>query len=180
MSERTSSPVQEDGLAAQAQLALLARLGQYRECSMHHAVMYQLMWQVPAVTLTISGLLVGAAFAYDLPSAARLAVVVGGTVFVFMMTVAIERNRLFQLRRRKDMQAIEQQLTAVGVEPIVWEFADTLEEVEAGTFPSTGGLRLYRLDFFWILRSLMYALIAFFAGISILAFADLLGADIFD
>ena len=52
--------------------------------------------------------------------------------------------------------------------------------MEAGTFPSTGGLRLYRLDFFWILRSLMYAEIAFFAGISILAFADLLGADIFD
>ena len=84
-------------------------------------------------------------------------VVVLGTVFVFMMTVAIERNRMFQLRRRKDMQAIEQRLTAVGVEPIVWEFAQTLKEVEAGTFPSTGGLRLYRLDFFWTLRSLMYA-----------------------
>ena len=42
-------------------------IAQYRECSTHHGVMYQLMWQVPAVTLTISGLLFGAAFAYDFP-----------------------------------------------------------------------------------------------------------------
>jgi len=142
--------------------------------------MYQLMWQVPAVTLTLSSLLFGAAFAYDLARGARLAVLVLGTVFVFMMTVAIERNRLFQLRRRKDMRTIEQRLTTVGVDPIVWEFADTLKEVDAGIFPSTGGLRLYRLDFFWILRSLMYAMIAFFAAVSTLALADLLGANIFD
>ena len=47
------------------------------------------------------------------------------------------------------------------------------------TFPSTGGLRLYRLDFFTILRALMYAMIVLLAGLSMLAFADLLGADIF-
>jgi hypothetical protein len=154
-------------------------MAQYRECSMHHAVMYQLMWQVPAVAVTISGLLVGAVFAYDLPSAVRLVVIVMGGVFVFMMTVAIERNRMFQLRRRKDMQAIDRQLAAVGVEPIVWEFSDTLREVEAGTFPCTGGLRLYRLDFFTILRALMYVTFLVLAGLSILALADLLGADIF-
>ena len=106
-------------------------------------------------------------------------VIVLGTVFVFMMTVAIERNRMFQLRRRKDMQTIDQKLAAVGVEPIVWEFAHTVKEAEAGTFPSTGGLRLYRLDFFTILRALMYAMIVLLAGLSMLAFADLLGADIF-
>jgi hypothetical protein len=142
--------------------------------------MYQLMWQVPTVALTIAGLLVGAAFAYDLPAGARFVVIVMGGVFVFMMAVAIERNRMFQLRRRKDMQAIDQRFAAVGVEPILWEFAQTLKEVEAGTFPSTGGLRLYRLDFFTILRALMYVMTLLLAGLSVLAFADLLGADIFD
>jgi len=137
------------------------------------------MWQVPTVTITASGLLVAAAFAYHLPSGARLVVALMGTVFVFMMAVAIERNRMFQLRRRKDMLVIEQKLALVGVDPIVWEFARTVREVDAGTFPSTGGLRLYRLDFFAILRTLMYALIALLTGLSGLAFADLLGADIF-
>ena len=141
--------------------------------------MYQLMWQVPTVTITASGLLVAAAFAYHLPSGARLVVSLMGTVFALMMAVAIERNRMFQLRRRKDMLAIDQELTCLGVKPIVWEFARTLKEVEAGEFLSTGGLRLYRLDFFTILRALMYALIALLAGLSGLAFADLLGADIF-
>ena len=97
-----------------------------------------------------------------------------------MMAVAIERNRMFQLRRRKDMLAIEQQFADVGVEPIVWEFARTLKEAETGEFPSTGGLRLYRLDFFVILRTLMYALIVLLASLSGLALADLLGAEIFD
>jgi hypothetical protein len=142
--------------------------------------MYQLMWQVPTVTITASGVLVAAAFGHDLPSAARLIVVLMGTAFVFMMAVAIERNRLFQLRRRKDMLAIEEELAPLGIEPLVWEFARTVKEVEAGTFGSTGGLRLYRLDFFVILRTLMYALIALLTVLSALALADVLGADIFD
>lgn len=171
-----SSQPEQVGLPPQTQQALLA---QYRECSAHHMCMYQLMWQVPTVTVTASGLLVAAAFAYDLPAAARLVVVLMGGVFTFMMAVAIERNRMFQLRRRKDMLAIEQELALAGVEPIVWEFAETLEEVRAGTFLSTGGLRLYRLDFFLILRTLMYTLIALLAALSALVFADLLGADIF-
>jgi hypothetical protein len=162
------------------QQKLQTLLQQYRECSAHHVCMYQLMWQVPAVTVTASGLLVAAAFGYNVPSAARLAVALMGTAFVFMMAVAIERNRMFQMRRRKDMLAIEQEFALVGVQPISWEFASTLEETERGEFPSTGGLRLYRLDFFVILRTLMYALIVLLATLSGLALADLLGAEIFD
>jgi hypothetical protein len=55
----------------------------------------------------------------------------------------------------------------------------TAKEAEAGTFLSTGGQRLYRLEFFTILRTLMYAMIVLLAGLSVLAFADALGGDIF-
>ncbi len=168
----------EDEAVPQQKLQVL--LQQYRECSAHHVCMYQLMWQVPTVTVTASGLLVAAAFAYNVPSIARLAVALMGTVFAFMMAVAIERNRMFQLRRRKDMLAIEQEFVLVGAQPIAWEFASTLKEARAGQFPSTGGLRLYRFDFFTILRTLMYALIVLLGTLSGLALADLLGADIFD
>ena len=56
----------------------------------------------------------------------------------------------------------------------------TVKEAKTGEFPSTGGLRLYRLDFFVLLRTLMYALIVPLASLSGLALADLLGAEIFD
>ena len=55
-----------------------------------------------------------------------------------------------------------------------------MKEAKTGEFPSTGGLRLYRLDFFVLLRTLMYALIVPLASLSGLALADLLGAEIFD
>ena len=163
-------------LSPQQQLALLA---QYRECSAHHILGYQLMWQLPAVTVTISGLLVAAAFGYDVPDAARLAAAAMGTLFVFTMTVAAERDRLMQMRRRKDMQDIERRLASIGVEPIAWEFSLVVQEVQTGAFPSTGGLRLYRFQFFPLLRALMYTLIALMLTLSALALADTLGAEIF-
>ena len=36
------------------QQKLQVLLQQYRECSAHHVCMYQLMWQVPTVTVTAS------------------------------------------------------------------------------------------------------------------------------
>ena len=102
-----------------------------------------------------------------------------GTFFVFTMTVAAERYRLMQMRRRKDMQDIERRLASVGVEPIAWEFSRVVQEVQAGAFPSTGGLRLYRLQFFPLLRTLMYRLIVLMLTLSALALADTLGAEIF-
>ena len=78
------------------------------------------------------------------------------------------------------MLAIEQEFAVVGAAPIVWEFTQTLKEAATGEVPSTGGLRLYRLDFFVILRTLMYALIVLLVTLSALALADLFGAEIFD
>ena len=108
---------EQEEVVPQQKLQVL--LQQYRECSAHHVCMYQLMWQVPAVTVTASGLLVAAAFGYNVPSAARLVVSLMGMVFVFMMAVAIERNRMFQLRRRKDMLAIEQEFALIGAAELV-------------------------------------------------------------
>jgi len=164
-----------------SQLRLKALLQQYRECSAHHIVCYQLQWTVPPVAVTIAGLLVAATFAYDIPDGGRFVAGLFGALFVLTMIVAVERARVFQVRRRADMRTIEQRLTEIGVEPLVWEFSDILTEIETGqTSPPVGGLRLYRLDFIKLLRLLMYSLVIMLLALSTLALADVFGAGIFE
>ena len=45
-----------------SQLTVMAFLAQYRETSAHHLLSNTLIWQLPAVTITISGILVAAMF----------------------------------------------------------------------------------------------------------------------
>lgn len=163
-----------------SQQTVQALLQQYRECSAHHLVCYQLMWTVPAVTVTICGLLVAATFAYDLPNTGRLVAGLFGALFLLTMIVAVERARVFQVRRRKDMKDIEQRLTVIGVEPLVWEFKDILREIEQGQFSAIGGLRLYRVEFVRLLRVLMYSLTIMLLVLSALALVDMAGTDIFE
>ena len=58
MTAGTSSP----GEVSAEQVAVA--LAQYRECSAHHIRFMTLIWQVPAVTIGISGALVAATFGY--------------------------------------------------------------------------------------------------------------------
>lgn len=166
--------------AGLSQPQLTALLQQYRECSAHHIVCYQLQWTVPPVAVTISGLLVAATFAYDIPDVGRFVAGLFGAVFVLTMIIAVERARVFQVRRRKDMRTIEHRLSEIGVQPLVWEFSDIVKEIETGQASPVGGLRLYRMEFIKLLRLLMYGLMVMLLVLSTLALADVFGAGIFE
>jgi hypothetical protein len=167
----------EDHDTELSQQAVAALLAQYRESSAHHLLSNTLIWQVPAVTTTISGLLIAAAFGYDLPDVARALVAATGCLFAFAMTLMVERYRMLQLRRRQDMRELEDRLAAVGAQRIAWSAAEVVDEIRAGRF-SVPGLYLYRLDGFYVLRALLYATTLLLGVLSILAFADALGADV--
>ena len=162
-----------------SQQAVAALLAQYRESSAHHLLSNTLIWQVPAVTTTISGLLIAAAFGYDVPDAARALVTATGALFAFAMTVMVERYRMLQLRRRQDMRELEERLAPLGVAPRAWAASEVVEQIEARRFV-VSGLYLYRLDGFNLLRALLYATTLLLAVLSVLAVADALGADVFD
>jgi hypothetical protein len=131
----------------------MALLGQYRECSAQHMHSYTLTWQVPAITIGVSGVLVAATFGYDVPEVVRVIAAAVGAIFVFAMTAALERNRIMQLHRRKDLIRLENRLTAAGVDPLVWEFSRFLDGARSGAFPgnrflgsSCGGTRRLRVQ----------------------------------
>ena len=151
---------------ALSQLTLTALLGQYRECSAQHMHSYTLTWQVPAFTIGVSGVLVAATFGYDVPEVIRAIVSAVGAIFVFAMTIALERNRILQLHRRKDLIAIEGRLTEAGVDPLVWEFSRFIDEARSGAFPGSR-FYVYRLvEFFGLLRNLMLLVVVLLVGLS--------------
>ena len=148
-----------------SQLTLMALLGQYRECSAQHMHSYTLTWQVPAITIGVSGVLVAATFGYDVPEVVRAIAAAVGAIFVFAMTVALERNRIMQLHRRKDLIRLENRLTAAGVDPVVWEFSRFLDGARSGAFPGNR-FYVYRVEFFGLLRNLMLLVVLLLAGLS--------------
>ena len=151
---------------ALSQLTLTALLGQYRECSAQHMHSYTLTWQVPAFTIGVTGVLVAATFGYDVPEVVRAIVSAVGAIFVLAMTIALERNRILQLHRRKDLIAIEDRLTEAGVDPLVWEFSRFIDEARSGAFPGSR-FYVYRLvEFFGLLRDLMLVVVMLLVGLS--------------
>jgi hypothetical protein len=160
-----------------SQTLVTALLAQYRESSAHHLLSNTLIWQLPAVSVTVSGILVAAMFAYDVPDVARALAAAVGATFVFAMTVAVERYRMLQLHRRRDMEVIETRLAPLGVRPIPWAAAQVLREIDAGTF-ETPGLPLIRIDGFKLLRALMYAITALLVVLAGAALLDAFGADL--
>jgi hypothetical protein len=154
-----------------------ALLAQYRECSAQHIASYSLTWQGPAVTVAITGFLAAAAFGYDVPAAIRTVVAAVGALFVLAMTVAVERNRMMQLRRRRDMVEIERRLAPLGVAPIVWDVSQISREVRSGEFP-VHGFPVARFEFFRFLRALMYVLIGLLLALACVSLADVFAADI--
>ena len=149
-----------------SQLTLTALLGQYRECSAQHMHSYTLTWQVPAFTIGVSGVLVAATFGYDVPEVVRAIVSAVGAIFVLAMTIALERNRILQLHRRRDLIALEERLTAAGVDPLVWEFSRFLEEARSGAFPGSRFYVYWLVEFFSLLRNLMLLVVVLLASLS--------------
>jgi hypothetical protein len=110
-----------------SQIRVTALLAQYREASAHHLLSNTLIWQLPAVTITVSGILVAAMFAYDVPNIARALAALAGALFVFAMTVAVERSRMLQPQRRKNMAEIEQRLAPLGISQLPWAAAQVVQ-----------------------------------------------------
>jgi hypothetical protein len=150
-------------------------LAQYRECSAQHMLSYSLTWQVPTIAVGVSGFLIAAIFGYHVSDPARVIIAAAGTVFVFAMTAAVERNRLLQLHRRKDLIRLEQLLEPLGMLQLVWNLTDMYDSAA----PPILGLHLHGFEFFKILRSLLYAIIICLAVLTVLAVIDAAGANIF-
>lgn len=150
-------------------LAIL--LKQYEVCAHHHLGFYHLIWQIPAVAITIGGGLATVVFSTEMPVDVRAILLVVGATFMGAMTIALERFRMFQRRRRKDIQEIEGKFEELGVRGLRWEGKEIVNDVGAGDI-SDKGIPLYRLEGFQVLRAMMYLItvaLALFAALSVAA-----------
>lgn len=149
-------------------------LAQYDACVTHHFGFYGLIWQVPAVAITIGGGLAAIVFSSEMPSIIRILLLLIGTTLMGGMTVAFERFRMFQFRRRRDLKDIEGELAALGARRLNWDGAEIVRQIRSGDLPVTG-IPLYRFEGFQVLRGMMYFLTATLLFLSVLAIAAAFG-----
>ena len=147
--EMTGSPKTDDGLRASILLA------QYEACSVHHSAFYSLIWQIPAVAIAIGGGLTTLVFGTAVSPILRILLLLVGTIFMAAMTIALERFRMFQIRRRKDLEDLEKELASVGARQIAWAGDTIVGEIQSGEF-RVPGVHLYRFEGFQLLRGMMY------------------------
>ena len=145
-------------------------LAQYDACAIHHFGFYGLIWQIPAVAITIGGGLAAIVFGSEMSPIIRVLLLVIGTTLMGGMTVAFERFRMFQLRRRKDLKDIEDELAALGARRLNWDGGDIVRQIRNGDLP-VRGIPLYRFEGFQLQRGMMYLLTATLFFLSVLAIA---------
>ena len=145
-------------------------LAQYEVCAAHHIGYYGLIWQVPAVAVVIGGGLVTIAFSTEMPPIIRILVFLTGTALMMGMTVAFERFRMFQFRRREDLKDIESELTALGARRLNWDGAEIVRQIRSGDL-RVGGIPFYRFEGFQVLRGMMYLLTVSLFFLTVLAIA---------
>jgi hypothetical protein len=147
-------------------------IAQYHVVATHHTHFMDLIWQVPAVASGIAGVLLAVGFGRDIPPLARVTVMLIGVTMMAVMTVALERFRMFQLRRRKDMEEIESELIVFGGRRIVWDGTEIAAEIRRGEFV-VRSLPAFRWEGFVLLRALMYLLTVILLASSIVSIAQL-------
>jgi hypothetical protein len=130
-------------------------LAQYEACSVHHSAFYSLIWQIPTVAIAIGGGLTTLVFGAAVSPVLRILLLSVGSIFMAAMTIALERFRMFQIRRRKDLQEIEKELTALGARPIAWDGDTIVGQIRSSEFRAPG-VYLYRFEGFLLLRGMMY------------------------
>ncbi len=130
-------------------------LSQYEVCAGHHLGFYSLIWQVPAVAITIGGGLATIVFSTSMPLTVRILLLLVGATFMASMTISLERFRMFQMRRRKDLQQIEEDLKECGCRHLQWGGDEIAEQIRSGEL-SKKGIILYRFEGFQVLRGMMY------------------------
>ena|SRR5687767_4461016 len=147
-------------------------LTQYEAIADHHMHFMSLIWQLPAVTSGIGGVLIAIGFGTNIPIFARALVMLIGASMMIVMTVALERYRMFQLRRRKDLRDIELALHELGAMPITWDGREIVEEIRRGEF-TLKGLPAYRLEGFKALRAMMYVITFILIAMSVMTIGQL-------
>ena len=134
-------------------------LTQYEACSVHHSAFYGLIWQIPAVAIAIGGGLTTFIFSASVSPVLRIVLLFVGTMFMAAMTIALERFRMFQFRRRRDLQEMEKELAALGGRTLAWDGETIVHQIRSGEFRAPG-VYLYRFEGFLILRVMMYLMTA--------------------
>lgn len=146
-------------------------LTQYEVCASHHLGFYSLIWQVPAVAITIGGGLATIVFSTSMPLLVRILLLLVGATFMASMTIALERFRMFQMRRRKDIEQIEKELEESGSLRLRWSGKEIVNQILSGEL-SGKGLPLYRFEGFQVLRGMMYLMTAALIAFSALTIAS--------
>lgn len=149
-------------------------LAQYEACATHHIGFYSLIWQVPAIAVAIGGGLAMIVFGSEMPSIIRILVLMMGTALMTAMTVAFERFRMFQFRRRQDLKEIESELAALGARRLSWDGTEIVRQVRSGDL-AISGIPFYRFEGFQVLRGMMYLLTATLFFLTVLAIAAAYG-----
>lgn len=111
---------------------------QYEVVASHHIHFMGLIWQVPAVTTGVAGVLAAIGFATAVPTAFRAGILLVGAIFILIMTLSLERYRMFQLRRRKDMEDIEAELVKLGGRRLLWDGAEIRRQIRNNEFTAPG------------------------------------------
>ncbi len=155
-------PVRPTQAAADASAQVL--LAQYQVAAQHHTHFMGLIWQVPAITIGVVGLLAGISFGRDVPLLARAVILLVGALFLFVMTLSLERYRMFQLRRRRDMEMIEEELTRRGGRRIPWSGSEIAAEIDRGEFVAPR-VALHRYEGYGLLRAFMYLMLVLLLGL---------------
>lgn len=149
-------------------------LTRYEVCANHHLGLYSLIWQVPAIAITIGGGLAAIVFSSEMPLIIRILLLLIGATLMSGMTVAFERFRMFQFRRRKDLKDIEGELAALGARRLNWDGAEIARQIRSGDL-LVGGIPFYRIDGFQLLRGMMYLLTTTLFFLTALAIAAAFG-----
>lgn len=154
--------------------ALHIALTQYESASIHHLGFYNLIWQLPSVAIAIGGGLTSIVFGEGIPLIVRIFLLVLGTIFMAAMTIALERFRMFQVRRRNDLEDIQNDLKKFGARRLVWGGDEIVRQIDSGAL-SARGLPLRHFEGFTLLRGLMYLITASLFGLTLLAVAAAYG-----
>ena len=109
-------------------------------------------------------------FGSEMPPIIRILVLMMGAVLMTGMTVAFERFRMFQFRRRKDLKDIESELTALAARRLNWDGAEIVCQIRSGDL-RVDGIPFYRFEGFQVLRGMMYLLTATLFCLTVLAIA---------
>jgi hypothetical protein len=89
------------------------------------------------------------------------------------MTISLERYRMFQLRRRKDMEHIEAELVPLGGRRLAGGGGEIAGEIRRRQF-SAPGVVLYRFEGYRLLRIFLYLMQVILLALCILTIGQLL------